>query len=228
MTRWPGPPSWNDRFPSPDPRCTHVDPDQTRREHDRPHAPVREDARARFLLGRDPVGLHGRPDRPGRRRQVDPDGDHRRREEDPGRKGPRPRRRHRRPPASQRRLSADRLHAAGPGEEPLLRAERLREHRLLRAIVRAFPRGTPHADRHAPEGDRARPVPGPAGREALGRHEAEGRALFVADPRPGFPHPRRAHHRRRSPVASTVLDARRQHPGRAAGDERPRLHGLHG
>ena len=32
----------------------------------------------------------------------------------------------------------------------------------------------------APEGDRARPVPGPAGREALGRHETEGRALLGA------------------------------------------------
>ena len=41
--------------------------------------------------------------------------------------------------------------------------------------------GTPHADRRAPEGDRARPFPGPAGRKAVGGHEAEGRALLVAD-----------------------------------------------
>ena len=64
------------------------------------------------------------------------------------------------------------------------------------------------ADRLAPEGHRARPVPGPAGREALGRHEAEGRALLVADPRPRPAHPRRAHHGRRPALAATVLDAR--------------------
>ena len=116
----------------------------------------------------------------------------------------------------------------GPGQEPLFRAERLREHRLLRTTVRALRRGAPHADRRAPEGHRARPFPGPAGREAFGRHEAEGRALLVADSRPRPAHPRRADDRRRPALAAAVLDARRPHPRRAAGDERPRLDRVHG
>ena len=76
------------------------------------------------------------------------------------------------------------------------------------AAVRALRPGTTLPDRLAPEGDRPRPLPGPAGREAVGRHEAEGRALLLADPRPGPAHSRRAHDRRRPALASAVLDAR--------------------
>ena len=49
------------------------------------------------------------------------------------------------------------------------------------------------------------PVPGPAGRQALRRHEAEARAVLRADPRSRPADPRRADHRRRSAVAPAVL-----------------------
>ena len=64
------------------------------------------------------------------------------------------------------------------------------------------------------------PVPRPPGRQALGRHEAEGRPVRRAGPRPGPAHPRRADHRRRSALAAAVLDAHRRHPRRAARHER--------
>ena len=75
---------------------------------------------------------------------------------------------------------------------------------------------------------RARPVRGSPGRQALGRHEAEGRAVRRAGPRSGPAHPRRADHRRRSALAAAVLDAHRRHPRRAPGHERRHLHRLHG
>ena len=49
-----------------------------------------------------------------------------------------------------------------------------------------------------------------------------------ADPRPGPLDPRRADHRRRSPVAPPVLGAGRPHPGRPARHERPGFDRLHG
>ena len=83
-------------------------------------------------------------------------------------------------------------------------------------------------DQGAARGHRARPVPRPPRRQALGRHEAEGRALRRAGPRPGPAHPRRAHHRRRSALAAAVLDADRRHPRRPPQHERGHLHRLHG
>ena len=120
-----------------------------------------------------------------------------------------------------RRLPAHRLHAAGPGQEPLPRAQRLRQRRLHGAGssgCRPTRARRPHqraARRHGPG-----PVPRPPRRQALGRHEAEGRALRRAGPRPGPAHPRRADHRRRSALAAAVLDAHRRHPRRAARHER--------
>ena len=132
-------------------------------------------------------------------------------------------------PHPARRRPADRLHAAGAGQEPLPRAQRLRQRRLLGAAVR--PAGRESARGRIDElldSHRAGPVPRPPGRQALGRHEAEGRAVRRAGPRPGPADPRRAHHRRRSAVAAAVLGAHRRHPRRAARHERARLHRLHG
>ena len=72
-----------------------------------------------------PARHHGRHRRPRRRRQVDADGAGRRLEEDAGGEGDRPRRRHRRRPASARRGPAHRVHAAGAGQEPVSGAQRL-------------------------------------------------------------------------------------------------------
>ena len=125
-----------------------------------------------------PAGRSGRPDRPGRRRQVVPA-----RPSSPAQSGSRPgacrgaRRRHGRRAPSRRGLSAHRLHAAGAGQEPLSRSQRAREHRVLRPAVRAGAAPSARAriaellDEH-----RARAVPGPAGQEscraACGRSSA--------------------------------------------------------
>ena len=87
-----------------------------------------------------PAGPHHRVDRPRRRRQVDAAGPGRRRQAHAGRQGRGAGRRHGRRPASRRDLPAHRLHAAGPGQEPLSRPQRAREHRLLRPPVRPGPR----------------------------------------------------------------------------------------
>ena len=67
----------------------------------------------------------------------------------------------------------------------------------------------------------------PAGKLSGGMKQKVG-LCSALDPRPRPAHPRRAHHRRRPALAAAVLDAHRPHPGRAAGDERARLHRLHG
>ena len=67
----------------------------------------------------------------------------------------------------------------------------------------------------------------PAG-QALRRHEAESGPLLRVDPRPRPPHPRRADHRRRSPLAPAVLEPDRPHPRTTARHERAGFHRLHG
>ena len=88
-----------------------------------------------------PQRHHGRHRRPRRRRQVDAAGADRRLEEDAAGQGDRPRRRHRRRPAPARRGPAHRVHAAGPGQEPLSGAQRPRQRRLHGAALRAVGRG---------------------------------------------------------------------------------------
>ena len=126
------------------------------------------------------------------------------------------------------RLPAHRLHAAGPGQEPLPDAVGLRERRLLRPAVRPRPGRAQAPHRRAAGQHRAGTLPRPAGRQAVRRHEAEALPVLRADPRPRPADPRRADHRRRSAVAPPVLGAGRPHPGQPAGHERPggdRLHG---
>ena len=91
-----------------------------------------------------------RHDRPRRRRQVDPAGHARGRPQDPGRRGARcsaatsPTRSFRNAVCR-----ADRLPAAGLGQEPLSDALDLRERRLLRPAVRPVARGARVADRRS-------------------------------------------------------------------------------
>ncbi len=72
------------------------------------------------------------------------------------------------------------------------------------------------------------PVRGSARRQALRRHEAEGRAVRRAGPRSRSADPRRADDRRRPAVAPAVLAAHRQHSRGPPGDERGHLDGVHG
>ena len=113
------------------------------------HPSIRQGRRARQRQPRHSGQQDDRPDRAGRRRQVDPAGHARRRAQDPDRRGRGARRRHRRRAVPQRGLRADRLHAAGPGQEPLSDASDLRERRLLRPAVRPVARGARVADRRA-------------------------------------------------------------------------------
>ena len=73
----------------------------------------------------------------------------------------------------------------GLGKNLLPDAVGLREHRLLRPAVRPQPcRGqAPH--RRAAGQYRAGPLPGPTGRQAVRRHEAEAVPVLRPDPRPG-------------------------------------------
>ena len=71
-------------------------------------------------------------------------------------------------------------------------------------------------------------LPGPPGRQAVGRDEAEAVAVLRPGQRPGPADPGRAHHRRRSPVAPAVLAPDRRYPGRPAGHDRAGRHRLHG
>ena len=82
-------------------------------------------------------------------------------------------------------LPAHRLHAAGPGQEPLPDAVGLREHRLLRPAVRPGPCRAQAPHRRAAGQHRAGALPRPAGRQAVRRHEAEALPVLRADPRPG-------------------------------------------
>ena len=159
-----------------------------------------------------PAGLHGRADRPGRRRQVEPAGADRRRARASRRAsvevlgGDMADARHRRA-----RLPAHRLHAAGPGKNLYPTLSVLREHRLLRPPVR--PRPAPSAQRRiaellqatglAPFADR------PAGKLSGGMKQKLGLCCaLIHDPGPADP--RRADHRRRSAVAPPVLGADRR------------------
>ena len=107
-------------------------------------------------------------------------GDRRRGAARAGRRGRGARRRHDRCGASQRGLSAHRLHAAGARQEPLSRPQRAREHRVLRPAVRPGARRARGAHRRSARQHRARAVPGPAGQEAVRRHAAEARAVLLA------------------------------------------------
>ena len=141
----------------------------------------------------------------------------------------RPRRRHRRRPAPARGRPAHRVHAAGPGQEPLPRAQRLRQRRLHGAALRPVGRRSARrasselleATGLGPFADR------PAGKLSGGMKQKVG-PVRRAGPRSGSAHPRRADHRRRSALAAAVLDAHRRHPRRPPRHERRHLHRLHG
>ena len=117
---------------------------------------------------------------------------------------------------------AHRLHAG-----PLLalsRPERRGEPAVLRVGVRHDDRARVRADRadlHA-----ARAVQGSPRRRAVGRHEAEARALLRARASPGDPAPRRADDRRRRRLAPRVLGSARPTARRRADDRR--LDAVHG
>jgi len=81
-----------------------------------------------------------------------------------------------------RLLPEDRLHAAGPRQEPLLYADGRGESAVLRAAIRAGRGGAPPAHRPPDQVDGALQLSQSAGRQALGRHEAEARPLLLADP----------------------------------------------
>ena len=115
-----------------------------------------------------------------------------------------------------RELRPHRLHAAGAWPQSLSDAQRLREHRLLRPLVRPGRRRAPSAHRRAAQGDRARPVRRTGRRQALRRHEAEAQPLLRADPRSRPAHSRRADDRRRSALAPAVLGPDRHDPRPAA------------
>ena len=170
------------------------------------------------------VGVIG----PGRRRQVDAARAHRRREEDSDRRGRRLRQEHRRPGDLARDAWPHRLYAAGPRPQPLPDALRLREHRFLRPIVRIIGDGTSLQDRRASYGDEPGEVRSASCRQAFRRHEAEAEPLLRPYQRPGPSHPRRADHRRRSPVARPVLGPHQHHPRAPAADERHCGHRLYG
>ncbi len=172
--------------------------------------------------------LHGRPDRPRRRRQIEPAGPGGRRPGHPAGRHRGAGRRHgtRAPPAHG--LPPYRLHAARPGQEPLPHAVGGGEPAVLRPPVR--PRCRRAAPTHRRTDPQHRPVslPGTPGGQAFRRHEAETRPVLRSDPRPGPAHPGRAHHRRRPAGAGPVLGTDRAHPRRTPRHERHRRHGLHG
>ena len=128
-----------------------------------------------------------------------------------------------------RRLPAHRLHAAGPGQEPLPDAVGLRERRLLRPPVR--PAHVPSASGASPSCSRARAWPRsadrPAGKLSGGMKQKLGLCcalihdpdlLILDEPTTGVD----------PAVAPPVLGADRPHPGRPAGHERAGLDRLHG
>ena len=142
-------------------------------------------------------GAHGGGDRPRRGGQVEPLLARRRGAQGPVRPHRRAGRRHLRRRAPRRCAAAHRLHAAGAGAEPLSHALRHRECRFLRPALRPGRGRARRPDCAAAGGHGAGPLRRPAGAEAVGRHEAEARALLRADPRPRPADPRRADHRRR-------------------------------
>lgn len=190
-------------------------------------AALRRDARGGRRQPGDPGQPHGRPDRSGRGRQVQPAGAAGRRTEDAGWRDPRARWRHARPPPPPGGLPAHRLHAQGLGKNlyPTLsvfenvdffgrlfghdKAERERRIAdLLQSTGLA-----PFAER-------------PAGKLSGGMKQA--RAVLRADPRSRPADPRRADHRRRPAVAQPVLGADRPYPRGPRRHERAGRHRLHG
>ena len=137
-------------------------------------------------------------------------------------------RRHRRRGPQARRLPAHRLHAPGPRQESLFRTQRAGECRLHGAAVRPFRRGAPRAHQAVARCDGSWTLSGAPRRQALGRHETEGRFVRRARARAGPAHPRRTDHRRGPAVAPPVLVAHRRHPRRPAQHERRHLHRLYG
>ena len=103
-----------------------------------------------------------------------------------------------------------------------------RERRLFRTALRPVARRARMADQGSLRQHRPVTVPRPSGRQALGRHEAEARAVLLADPRPGFADPRRAHYRRRSVGAAAILGTHRSRSGTPPGDERFGRDSIHG
>ena len=140
----------------------------------------------------------------------------------------RARRRHGGRSTPHRRVRPHRLHAAGAGQESLSRPQRSREHRVLRPPVRPIPRRTGMAHFRAPAQHRAGAVRRSSGEEAVGRHAAETRPVLLAHPRSGSLDPRRAHDRRRSAVAPSVLGTDRPYSPAPPGHERGHRHRLHG
>ena len=125
--------------------------------------------------------------------------------------------------------SAHRLHAAGPRQESLLRRCRSSRTSTSSAGCSARTRrARASASTTLLESTDLAPFRGPAGRQALRRHEAEARPVLLADPRSRSADPRRADHRRRSALAPAVLGADRPHPRRPARHERARRDRLHG
>mmetsp|Transcript_32976 Transcript_32976/g.77339 ORF Transcript_32976/g.77339 Transcript_32976/m.77339 type:complete len:239 (+) Transcript_32976:725-1441(+) len=222
---WPGC-GWTPSSPGP-PRCRRWSTDDAGPPA-RPEPALRPHAGA----GRRDAGAAGRPhagpDRARRGRQVQPAVADRRRTRAAGWAAGGAGRRHglARPPRA--RLPAHRLHAARPGPQPLPDAVGGGEPAVLRPPVRPRRGRTAPAHRRALRQHRAAALSGAAGRQALGRHEAEAGPVLRADPRPRPADPRRAHHRRGPAVARAVLAADRPHPRAAAGHERHRRHRLHG
>ena len=185
--------------------------------------------RARRGHARYPERLHGRLDRPGRRRQVIAAGPHRRRAAYSDRPGSSARRRHGGCSPS-RAQSAARIAYMPQGL-----GKNLYPDLSVRENIEFFGRlfGQPRDERErriARTARQHRPgaVRGPAGKEALRRHAAEARAVLRADPRSGSADPRRADDRRRSAVAPAVLGPDRSDACASARHERHHRHRLYG
>ncbi|KAF1858453.1 hypothetical protein Lal_00014968 [Lupinus albus] len=173
-------------------------------------------------------GLRGRPDRPGRRGQVDAARAAVRGAPHPGRPHRGAGRRHGLERAPHPGVPAHRLHAAGAWQEPVSHAVDRGKPAVLRPPVRPRRGPAPAPHRRADAKHGPAPVPGPPGRQAVGRHEAEAGPVLRPDPRPRPPHPRRADDRRRSARAQPVLGTDRAHPRRTARHERDGGDGVHG
>ena len=124
----------------------------------------------------------------------------------------------RRPGASPLEPASHRLHAAGPRAQPVPDPDACSRISTSSAACSTNPR----AERErringTARRDRSRSVSRPAGRQAVGRHEAEAVAVLLADPRSGPLDPRRTDHGRRPAVAPAILGADRPHPRAAPG-----------
>ena len=132
-------------------------------------------------------------------------------------------------PAPARGVPAHRLHAAGPRQEPLSRAQRLRQRRLHGAALRAVATSERAARvKQLLDATGLGPFPDrPAGKLSGGMKQKVGLCgALVHDP--DLLDPRRADDRRRSALAPPVLDADRRHPRRPPEHERRHLDRVHG